>query len=423
MKKILVIALIVSIVGLGVLRANAQSYPIALQFNGTSLETSWTPATSPTGCTAVWTPFFGLLDPTGYYSLCPGFSGLPDQVVLSWTNLNRPFYLSNIVVYGQASGTHQLIVSVDSPSGIYVYQSAFVPSSNNYDVIQIDEYVNSLTLIKSIGTLDSFPARTIIQQIDLNGSNSAPVTNTPRPTSTALPSITPLPTLTQANTSVPLVTRVSGPNTPYPSLDACANLSQPCGTLAVFPTIALPTLNLPSPTPYQVRSTPTPRPITATPAPSNTATITPSPTQQIAASITPNATPISMLLTPTSAFVDPLNSLSGAVGSYQATSEAIMNGGVTINGTPQGVVGLAAQLGGGVAQPIRLARMLEMTDLNKVGGFISFLLLLIAGEVFISIASVVIPVLNRLIGWAISLGQLLAQVISGFFSVVKGFIK
>lgn len=359
-----------------------------------------------------------------------GYSQSGTGLYLPYYMRQGPVYIREIHVFTNCGGStapcHLRLIHDD---GSYIDSSI---QTTNELVIMVNHYESDLRLIvmTDIGNVYKDPTVSSITVIyDLSAPTNTPAPSaTPAPTRTLPPTWTPQPTtgpgtptagvtIYPSATATIANTRIVAPPTAIPSLDQCSNLSNPCGPLAQFAPILFPTLNLPSPTPYRAQPTPTPRSISATPS------VTFTPTPQIGASVTPAGTPISALLTPTSGFVDPLNALSDSIGAYQATSAAIMGSGINVSGTPQGIVGLAASLGGGVAQPIRIARMLEMTDLNKVGGFISFLLILIGGELLLSMVSVFMPILSKLITWGIMFAQLIAQIAGGLLSVVKGFIK
>lgn len=230
--------------------------------------------------------------------------------------------------------------------------------------------------------------------------NTSVVTLTPQPT--AIVTTTPFPTGLATFTPRPFVTSTPPPLTPQgtriipqitlmATLDTCnrSNLAQPCATLGVFPTMALATLYLPSPTLIAQLPTNTPVAITNTP----TITSTPNP----AASVTPPGTPIQQIIQ-----YPPID-LASLLGFAEITRDTIatfiplQDQTVSINGTPTGLNAIFARLGGLVAQPIKAVRTIQNTDFNVAGEFLNFLLLALLLVVLTEVIAFVMPLVITLV--------------------------
>lgn len=219
-------------------------------------------------------------------------------------------------------------------------------------------------------------------------------TLTPAPSATLLPDVTP-PTRAASMTPIPtnISTRSSPKMTAYPTVDTCRpeNMAIACGPLGIFPTLDLPVLNLPSPTPVQPFNTPTPNRITATPSFTPTFTAT-----NIAASITPVGTPAPIAIgggIDTSAIL----SLSNFMRDTLATFVPVQDLELSINGTPTGLGRAAAQIGALIGQPIKLFRSLGGSDFNKGIGIIDFGVLLLAFVILSEAFFFVLPLLLTII--------------------------
>lgn len=218
-----------------------------------------------------------------------------------------------------------------------------------------------------------------------------PPTDTPPPGSTAVPSSTPRPTSTPTRfptlKSLPLATIKSIDNCPI-------NLATPCGTPFTFLLPILATISLPSPTLIALLPTFPPDPITATP------TITNTPGYPTSVGATP---------TPTT-YVPPIDSgpiqqLSDQLGNGISTLTPLTNFQVNLQGTPTGLDALVADMGRRIGTAINFARGLELTEFNKPGGIISFLIIVIVLTLIVEIGLLVLP-------FIIWLARLILQTIS-----------
>ncbi len=194
-------------------------------------------------------------------------------------------------------------------------------------------------------------------------------TYTPLPTYTPRPTFTPLPSnYPTASPTVPQITRQSPPLTPAATVDTCnqSDLSQPCGTFASFPTLSLPTLDLPSPTAIALLPTNTQRVVTTTPS------YTPSPTPGVSSSVTPQGTPITAMLDypkiDSCALLDLQKFSRDSLATFLPLNDFTFN----VGGTPSGISEIARQLGSAAGQPIAIFKSFENTDFNRGAGMITF---------------------------------------------------
>jgi hypothetical protein len=248
------------------------------------------------------------------------------------------------------------------------------------------------------------------------------VTATPNPTNTIPPSWTPNGTLTDYPTFTPgpeatlpgptlaihstLVVRnnIIGVNA-TPTDKPCNvadyvyqdsnNLATPCGVAVIYPTLALPTLNLPSPTAYIPANTPTPQPISATPS----QTLTPSPT------ITPTGFISSPSPTPGpsggATYGADLSGVYNAATSVAGGVQTLVPIGqlsVSLNGTgtPTGLIGFAQNAGNSIGGVIVFARTISMTGFDA-GGLITLGLSLIVFTAAVMIFVTVFPLLMYIV--------------------------
>lgn len=250
------------------------------------------------------------------------------------------------------------------------------------------------------------------------GFNTLAATSTPRSTQppfrTLPPSLTPFATVFSYPTSTPAATRtivhtkIAPRLSPYPTIDTCSfDLALPCATLADLPTIVIPTVNLPSPTLRPTRPSSTPVPITATPSFTPTPSITPSPTN------IPNTTP-----TPTSqpANLQEINDLGLGIGNTIPTVVPALNAQIVFAGTPTGLEDFSARAGASIGTIVAVGRGLELLEFNKVGGLVTFALLVGAFSVLAQTFWVSLPILSFIAKW---LYNLLTFIVNGIRSLIR----
>lgn len=265
-----------------------------------------------------------------------------------------------------------------------------------------------LRLVKDatfLGNIVSYP--TYIYYVEITytygpGTVTPQPTFTPWPTSTTI--LTPYPTYPPPNTGIPptatplptaINTRVAPALSPVATVDTCdpSNLARACGPLAIFPTLFLPTVDLPSPTRIAQVSSPTPRQITATPS----GTLSPTPTftaTSLVSSVTPIGSPIATVMGGGAGIdVSGIERLSQFARDTLATFTPLNDTTFDLNGTPTGLGRTVAELGKLIAQPIRMFRSLTGTDANKGAGLIDFGLLVLIFIILIEVGAFVLPLL------------------------------
>ena len=166
--------------------------------------------------------------------------------------------------------------------------------------------------------------------------------------------------------------------TPPPS---CGTIWIPCGTLP------FPTLNLPSPTirPTLPKPTAIALTITASPVGDITPTAGPSPT------LTPSPTETLMIDT------GPVSTIAGNIGGFAATLQNQPTFSMIVGGTAIGRDDAAVTIGSNIGQLFGVARGMELTDLNKAGGIISFFLLSIGFALTVQLSLMFLPILWKLL--------------------------
>ena len=243
---------------------------------------------------------------------------------------------------------------------------------------------------------------------------------TPRPTSTGspYPTSTPYPTYTLPATWTPgpsptgptrtqtqppvAITRQAPALTPLATLDTCdrSNLAIPCITpSAVWSTLVLPTLNLPSPTRYPTQASPTPRIVTAVPSP------TISPTPPVGASVTPMGTPIGNVLNQPGIDTSGFERLNEFTRDTFATFMPLSEISFDVNGTPTGLQQVFQKFGAAAAQPIRIVRSFENTDLNRGAGFVTWIIFLFIIWVITEAFCFLLPIVLTIVKWIMDLIQ------------------
>jgi hypothetical protein len=240
--------------------------------------------------------------------------------------------------------------------------------------------------------------------------------NTPLPTGTRTPvptgSRTPEPTLTAIPRSptAPSFTKVAPPLTPYPTIDSClANLAIPCASLAAFPTLVLPTVDLVSPTTRPLQPTRTPAIITATP------TLTPT------ISPTPGDTPTPAIITATpnnGSIVEGARELGDQFDGYIPTIMPLSNVYISMYGTPSGAEVTAGRIGAGIASVVSVARSLELLEINKLGGIVTFPLVVLAFLIVTEGFFVFWPILNFIVTWSYKLIIFIVQIVQAVLKFI-----
>lgn len=159
----------------------------------------------------------------------------------------------------------------------------------------------------------------------------------------------------------------------------CGNPFTPCGALP-WSLPAFPTLWLPSPTIMPTVPTRTAIPVTVTPSPT-AQTYTPVPQ--------PSYTP-GFDVTTVGGLADDVNHVSGTLMAQSTQT-------VSINGTPQSIVGVAGSLGATIGLPFSYARALQLDNFAGAGGMITFLFLALAFIFLIEFLVFGAPIIRYLI--------------------------
>lgn len=323
--------------------------------------------------------------------------GAPRASVVSFAlrNGSGPITVSGEYPYDEGSGGYRSIlfgnnftrldIRVRTPSGW------FFPSKINYVRISYDYVTITNT------PYPTFTPRPTITPYPTSTGTAYP-TYTPNPTWTFPATYTqyPSPTGFLTRTPTPLVpfTRSAPILTPYATLDTCnrSNLAEPCITpSAVWPTLYLPTLDLPSPTKIALLPSPTAHIVTAVP----TATV--STTPLVGSSVTPIGTPIQNIINQPGIDTGAIERMNGFTRDTFATFIPLGEFSFSMNGTPTGLEKVVHDLGAGVAQPIRIARSFENTDFNRGAGLVTFVLLLFVAWALTEALAFMIPIILKLV--------------------------
>jgi hypothetical protein len=395
--RLLALALLIGLAPLSMARAET----LSSVYNGDRLHVSFE-ANPIWGCPVNWI-YDSTTGTTGWYAKTPlsiaanGCNG-GTQVVTIRMPFAGAMYLDSVYIWGASYASHFGRVTV----GTTVKTSSLNVSPGAIDMIPVQTMVTGGYIqVEKIG-LDYVGSRiefTGITQVQFNFSYDSPtatITQTPRPTGTGAPTTTTIPNITPVATVLPPQTRIAPGLTAAATIDTCADdITIPCATYQ-FPTLSVPTFYLPSPTLVALLPTNTPAPMTFTPSmtttPSNTPTYTATPGPS------PTASPPGDIL-PTlnvTAWYDGAGALTGGIPTLIPLLSAGFDTG---SATPQGIVSAAEQFGAGAGRAIALAKSLELSDFNKLGGIITFAFLIFAFSVLIEVAILVLPLIEKFLQW------------------------
>lgn len=401
-KALFVTALCVMLLGSN-LPVEAQT--LTDTYNGDNLHNSFDAMSG--GCVTQWEGSALLEGPAwlaqSRLTLTGPCSGSEQSVMIKWHHAGA-VYIESVYVWGRSKDTHYGRFY----GGGQVWQTSGFPSSQ-YEIISVNAWITQGDIIiEKIGanyTGYTNDFITSITQVQFNYRFQPPtatLTPTPRNTATPYPSTTSYPTASPAHTGIPTVlpqTKIAPQLTPYATIDTCPSddITTPCAEpMYEFPTMAIPTFNLPSPTMIALLPTNTPAPITFTPSATMTLTLTP--TLSATPGASPTGTPDYSVLPTlnTTAWYDGSNALGAAIPSLMPMIGIGFDLG---SATPVGIEQAAERFGTGAGQAIRLAKSLELTDINKFGGIISLGLLLFAFSILIEVVILILPLVNMFLGW------------------------
>ena len=118
--------------------------------------------------------------------------------------------------------------------------------------------------------------------------------------------------------------------------------------------------------------------------------------------------------------VEGAKELGDQMNDYFPTIMPFSNISISMYGTPTGAEVAASKFGANVAGVIAIARGLELTEFNKVGGVVTLMLVVLAFLLITEGFFIFLPIATFLINWGYKLIVFIVQIVQAVLKLIPG---